>query len=417
MRFRENNIYDIVLTALVALLVFGSIGNGAQPVRLAILGLSPFMLMDAFRGRHASLEYYRYECFFLAFWWTVGLTFLYRSMEMAESVKHLIYLFIHITGFLEVLWLACRARNPQRAICRGWIILLLITVPIAVWEITGGTHLPTTIMDDQSIGFGKIRVERPYAAITFGNLNSYNTVVVWALPYLFFWSLFPQKGRDSLVALLTFLPILLIVVINSSRGAIISLAAMFMIYVACYMRVGRYRTALMSIVTVVTFVLAYYLYEMFFFIIGRFTDQGMEDDGRTENIVKGLQAFFDSGCMGIGIGNYEPVMGRIYDVMIPAPHNLFLEIIVVFGIFVFIGFLGAVLRLFLISRRGEQRNRFFFAFAIVALGLGGIVDSGYWMKATTWFYFVCMYVLVDSRYNPRVEPSDTSQITDKNESR
>lgn len=399
MRPKNLNIYDVILIGLFTLLLFGNYGNGAQPVRLAIVGIAPFMVFDAVRRPHVSLEYYRYEIFFLLFWWLTSAAFLYKAVEIIESLKHLIFLLIHIIGFLEVIWAANKAKNPQRSICYGWIIMLLFTLPIAVWEFTGGQHLPTTIMDHQSITFNNVRIDRPYAAVTFGNLNSYNTAICWALPYLFITLLFPQKKYDTLVTLLTFVPLFLIVILNSSRGAIICIAALIIIYISCYLKIGRHKSTMLGLVFLAVFVLAYYLYEMFYFIIGRFTDQGMSDDGRTENIVKGVEALYDSWGLGIGIGNYEPIMDRIYRVAIPAPHNLFLEILVVFGLFVAAGFMGMLLRLYLKSKRSERRNRFFFAFAIVTLFLGGMVDSGYWQKATTWFFIAAFYILCDARYN------------------
>lgn len=413
MQPQTRNIYDTILTGMIALLVFGSIGNGAQPVRLAIMCLAPFMLLEAWRRPHANIAYYRYECFFMVFWWMYSASFLYKSLEMAESIKHLVYLFIHILGFLEMLWAAGKALQPQRSICRGWVLLLLMTIPVAFWELTGSQHLGTTIMEDQSIGFNGTNIERPYAAVTFGNLNSYNTIICWALPYLCFQALFPEKKRDTLVALLTTLPLLLVVVINSSRGAILCLSALILNYVRCYLKIGRHKSVMLTIVIIVAFILAYYFYEMFFFIIGRFTEQGMADDGRTENIVKGTQAFLDSYGLGIGIGNYAPVMDRIYQVFIPAPHNIFLEIFVVNGIFCFLGFLGLLLRLFLLRCRGEQRNRFFFSFACVSLVLGGMVDSGYWMKVPTWFFLVSMYILTDSRYNNANPETDSQSANSK----
>lgn len=384
---------------LFFLLVFGMYGGGAQPVRLAIVGFAPFMVFDAVRRPHATLAYYKYEIFFLLFWWLTSAAFLYKAVEMTESVKHLIFLLIHMTGFLEVIWAANKAKRPQRSICYGWIIMLLLTLPIAVWEFTGGQHLPTTIMDRQSIVFNNVRIDRPYAAVTFGNLNSYNTVICWALPYLFTLLLFPQKKYDTFISLLTFLPLFLIVILNSSRGAIICIAALILIYISCYLKIGRHKSTMLGFVILSVFVLAYYLYEMFYFIIGRFTNQGMNDKDRSENIVKGVEAFFDSGGLGIGVGNYEPIMDRIYHVNIPAPHNLFLEILVVWGFLVAVGFMVMLWRIFQKSRKGTNFNRYFVRFGLVCLLLGGMVDSGYWMKATTWFFLVGMYILADSRYN------------------
>lgn len=396
---KRFNIYDVVLLVLYVLLVFGMIGNGAQPVRLAMVALAPIMIVDVLRRPHESIAYYRHEVFFIVFWWIYSLGFMFKAVELVESVKHQVFFLIHLLGFFEVLWAANKARNPQRAICLGWIAMLILTLPVAVWEFTGGQHLWTTIMEDQSIVFGKVRIDRPYAAVTFGNLNSYNTVICWALPCLFTFALFPQKKFDTALALLTFVPLFLIVVLNSSRGAILCMGALIAIYVGCYLKVGKHRSMMLGLVVVAVFILAYYLYEMFYFIIGRFTDQGMSDDGRMENILKGIEAWWDSCMLGIGVGNYEPIMDKIYRVAIPAPHNLFLEIFVVWGIIIAVAFVWVLLRLYRRSRLGDLRNRYFVYFGFICLLFGGMVDSTYWMKAATWLYFSSLFIMADPRYN------------------
>lgn len=394
-----TNIFDLLLFCLYVLIFFGMVGGGAQPVRLFTVALAPFMIIDAFRRPHEGLSYYRYEIFFLIFWWLFSLGFIFKAIDMGESVKHQVFTLIHMLCFWEVLWAANKACNPQRAICFGWIVMLLFTIPIAVWEFTGGHHLPTTIMENQSISFGNFQIERPYAAITFGNLNTYNTIICWALPFLFTQALFPEKKHDATFALLTFMPLFLVVILNSSRGAIMAMGALILIYIASYLRVGRHKRMMLGGVSVAVFILAYYLYEMFYFIIGRFTQQGMSDDGRAENIVRGIQAWIDSGMLGIGIGNYAPLMGRTYHVLIPAPHNLLLEILVVWGIFAFIGFLTMVYRIYWRAKQGTRRNRYFSYFGLICLLLGGVIDSAYWMKASTWLFIAGLYIMADSRYN------------------
>ena len=78
---------------MIALLAFGNYGNGAQPVRIFILLLTPFMFVEAIRKPSFTVKYYKYECFFLAFWWMWSLVFLYKSQDMAESAKHVVYLY------------------------------------------------------------------------------------------------------------------------------------------------------------------------------------------------------------------------------------------------------------------------------------------------------------------------------------
>ena len=51
---------------------------------------------------------------------------------------------------------------------------------------------------------------------------------------------------------------------------------------------------------------------------------------------------------------------------------------------------------------GTAFNRNMLLFCSVAFVLAGIIDSNYWMKATTWMFFVSAYIYLDPRYNRNV---------------
>ena len=398
---KGHYIYDLILFGLIALLIFGSIGNGAQPVRLFILALSPFMVLDVLRRPHQSLHYYRYECFFLLFWFLWSLSFFYKAVDEIESAKHVIYLLIHSLGFLEVLWAANKAVNPQHAIKYGWLALIALSIPIAIYEFLTDFHLSMSFQETGTTMYVHgIHIERPFASVTFGNLNSYNTVLCWALPSLFMCNLYPKGKFDKAIGFTLIAFITLIIIANASRGAILCLMLMLGTYVYAYYKMGRNRTLLIIILVLSIGALFYYLGELFILILERFDDQGMSDDGRSENLIKGFQAFIDSYGLGIGIGNYGPIMGDIYRVQFAAPHNVFLEILVCFGLIVFVGFIAMCIR---IVRRclkiGTAFNRNMLLFCSVAFVLAGIIDSNYWMKATTWMFFVSAYIYLDPRYN------------------
>lgn len=396
----RSKIYDCILIALIAVLVFGNLGNGAQPARLFIMTLAPVMLVDAVRSPHTSLSYYRYECFFMLGWWLWALAFLYKTHDMTESCKHLIYLCIHILGFFEVIWSACRATDPQRSLQKGWLLLLAMTLPIAAYEFMNDVHFALSVQDTgANIKVGGISIERPFASVTFGNLNSYNTVLCWILPSLFMWNLFPKYKKDQLLGMALMLGTMLIIIANASRAAIMCLSVLLLVYVYCYYQMGRNRVLLISILTAVIGALVYFLIDIFILISERFSSQGFEDDGRSENIVQGVIAVWDSFGLGIGIGNYERVMNDVYRVIIPAPHNLFLEIFVCFGVFVFLGFLGIICRLYERSRKGDRINRYSFLFGVVAMLCAGIIDSTYVMKVPTWMFLASLHIYVDPRYS------------------
>ena len=221
----------------------------------------------------------------------------------------------------------------------------------------------------------------------------------WALPFLFMWNLYPQKKKDRLIGVTLLLLTMFVIIANSSRGAILCLAALFLVYSYCYFRIGRNKMLLVLAYAVVIGFFAYYLVDIFLLITERFTIQGFGDDGRSENITQGAQAFLDSFGLGIGIGNYEPIMGMVYRVEYAAPHNLSLEIFVLYGILIFIGYLGMLLHLILIMRRGTQYNKFAFLFCAVSLVFAGIIDSQYLMKVPTWMFMACLFIYFDEQYN------------------
>lgn len=394
-------IFDFILFGLMSLLVFGMVGNGAQPVRLFIIALSPFMIVDVFRGPHKSLYYYRYESFFLAFWFLWAVAFFYKAVDESENIKSVIYLAVHILGFFEVLWAANKAKNPQQAIKYGWLAFILMSIPVAAYEFLTDFHLSMSFQDSGNTMYVHgIHIERPFASVTFGNLNSYNTVLCWALPSLFMCNLYPRGKWEQLVGMIMMALTSIIIIANASRGAMMCLVIMLATYVYAYYKFGRNRYLLISVLVLAIGALVYFLGELFILLIEKVSDLGMGDDGRVENLVKGFQAFLDSGGMGIGIGNYGTIMGDIYHVDIPAPHNLFLEVLVCFGLPVAIGFVGMIIRLVRIGlHKGTPFNRNMLLFCIAAVLFAGIIDSNYIMKATTWMFLASVYIYVDSRYN------------------
>ena len=312
MNKKRFNIFDWFLTLMMFLLIFGNLGNGAQPVRLLIMAAFPVMLADAIRRPHAGLRYYRYVCFFLSGWWLWAMAFYFKSEDPTESAKHLVYLFIHIIGFLEVLWAACRGNRPQIAIRNGWLLMVTVSFPLAIKEFLTGDHMANAVVEvGQKMEIHGIEVIRPFACVSFGNLNSYNTVLCWAMPSLFFCNLFPQNKREQLFGFILLFFSIAMIVANASRGAIITMGLMVAVFVYYYYKTGRNRYLLITVITIIVGIFCYYLLDLFIIILNRFQDQGMKDDGRIENFLKGLQALYDSGFLGIGIGNYAQIMGNV----------------------------------------------------------------------------------------------------------
>ncbi|MBE6331119.1 MAG: O-antigen ligase family protein [Bacteroidales bacterium] len=394
------NRYDLILVTMATLLVFGELGNGLQAVRLFALALSPFLFVEVLRRPLFSVYYYRYECVLMAFWFAFAIAFLYKAEELSESIKHVIYLICHMLIFFEIIWSAIKSKDPQRSLTLGWTLMLVMTFPVAFYEFVNDFHLPTSVQDTgEVLRINGVEIERRFASVTFGNLNSYNTVLCWCLPFLFCSILYPKRGMEMFLSIVFLFVTIFIVAANSSRGAFLCFGTVLVIFLYCYLHIGRHRFLLLSVLILLFGVFLYYVYEIFFIILERFSTTGFDDDGRIENIVKGVDAFLNSGMIGIGIGNYAVIMGRDYHVAFTAPHNLLLEILVLFGVFVFVGVVGMFVRLFCFAYQGTRYNWYMFLLFFTCLVFAGIVDSNYVMKPATWAFIASFYVFVDQRFN------------------
>ena len=74
--------------------------------------------------------------------------------------------------FFVLVWLADRAHYPQKAVLNGWLLLFVLTIPVALYELWFDVHLPMAVQEsDMMMNFGYEVLERRFASVTYGNLN------------------------------------------------------------------------------------------------------------------------------------------------------------------------------------------------------------------------------------------------------
>jgi teichuronic acid biosynthesis protein TuaE len=396
---KSSSKYDLLLIFYITLLAFGEIGASLQPARIFIICLTPFMLVYFIKNPKYR-RMYSYEVLFFGFWWIYACVSVFKAVSMDESLKHIVYMFVHFSGFFVVIWLAMKSQNPQRSIIKGWILMFALTVPIALYEFWFDIHLPMSYQESNSyMKFGKDVVDRQFASVTFCNLNNYNTILGYVAVFLTLWLLKAVKTKDKVVGWIIFGLLVYVVLSNSSRGALLYLVMSCCLYVLFRIRKNKKYVIIFCVILVFLILMSGVFIEMFPLIFERFSDQGLEDIGRVENIQQGLLALWNSNLLGIGVGNYAPIMENVYRVMIPAPHNLFLEILVLFGVIVFLGFLWMLVRILNLGLKGSIHNREAAVIGLVLLPVIGIIDSGYLLNVSMWLFLASLYVCADSRYN------------------
>lgn len=401
LQLKSFNIYDKLIILFIALLSLGVIGGAFQPVRILVVCCMPFMY--AYFIKHKGvLRAYRFELLFFVFWWLWAVVSLLWARVPMESVKHVVYLTINFHMFFVLVWLADRAHYPQKAVLNGWLLLFVLTIPVALYELWFDVHLPMAVQEsDMMMNFGYEVLERRFASVTYGNLNGYNTILCFLLPFVLLNVLRPQASKmPAFMAWALLLCLCYLVVSNSSRGAIFCLAIGLYLFGLYYLKQGKGVLVLLLVAVVMAVYAVQHFDDLFGVILNRFEAQGLEDDGRMENIAYGWDAFLNSGMMGIGAGNYMPVMEWDYGLEISAPHNLFLEIGVQYGLFIMVAFLGMLWRIWSKARVNQNKlNRQFIVVALCVYPFSHIINSAYLLSGSMWLLLASMYVLADERYN------------------
>lgn len=398
---KKSKIYDYLIILSFALVALGDVGGSLQPLRVLFICLFPIMLYESIQKQKVTPFFYTYDKLFFALWLLYAFISLYWSLIAEEAIKSIVYLFVYIIGFFEILWLALKAEHAHESICKGWLLAFIITIPIAVWEFLTDNHLSYAFQETGTMmnyGGGVI-IARKFASIAFGNLNSYNTFLCLVLPFILISLLHGNKRKGMLWMLLVTLAIL--IVFNSSRAAILTLGCGLVLYIGIILKDKSIRKLFVSsvIIIIAIVVICAYLPTIFEMITYRFEEQGFEDNYRMDLLLCGWDALKNSSFMGIGIGNFMPLMEHYYKLEITAPHNLWLEIGVQFGIVIFVLFLGLIVRQWSFSKKGTLVNKQSFWLCFILLLPTSIINSGYLTQSYTWMFLAAMCVMSNPKFN------------------
>lgn len=404
---KTRNIYDHLIICMIALLAFGNVGGALQPIRIFFISCIPFTLIY-FLIRPGEREKIQYEKFFFLFWALWAVVSLLWVENTDNSIKNLLYLSVNFSILFTIIYLSNKANNPQESIIWGWTLLLLLTFPIAIFELLFNIHLPSTYHDSMTEMHYNTITNRSFASVTFGNLNGYNIVLCYVFPFVSGAIAHKQLFKKKTILFITLASLVALLIIwNGSRAAVLSLITGLVLFYIYYPKEKEHTG--MIIITISLVIGAIFLLmskDTFQVILVRFQEQGFQDVGRTENISSGFDALLNSSLLGVGVGNYETVMEEKYGLTYINPHNMLLEIAVQYGIFVFLGFL---IFLFRILRRAQNNIKENKALILVGLGMlpfAMIIDSAYLLSSSMWVFLSSLYIFSAARYNPTEERVD-----------
>lgn len=379
-------------------MVFGMYGGALQPIRIFIILFSPFTILFYLKN-HTARTKYLYEIVTFIFWiYYACITFIW-VIDISAAFKEFFYLLVNFIGVLLLFQFSAKANNPIRSVIKGWILFILITLPVAFAELVFDMHLSVAIMDANST-IGVIGIVWKYASVTFGNYNGYNQVIVYALPFIISSLFLYTQKANSLFIWFIIIFCAVIVLSNASRGSFLCLTIALMVFFYYTRKQKVNKLGLVLFISAVATSMAFFAGKIFLLFLFRTQQLGLtKDTSRLDIILAGMQKLKENYYLGVGAGNFQINLKYANNLMTPAPHNLFFEILVTYGPIIAILFLIIFVRI--IVRTYKNSNyiaKYIIAAMLLCAPFAFVIDSSYISGVPVWILIASLVVVSDKQY-------------------
>lgn len=382
--FRDYNKFDYIIVLLIASLTFGGYGGALQLVRILAIIFFPLLLSHYYRCRdYASGIRNFLLCMFLyavcSFLWT---------LDTVTGMKELLYLIVHSILFMELIVFARYANKPLESFSTGWLLFLICCLPVSAWELISGEHLSIAREADATISIGGNMLNRRFASHTYGDINAYNTILCFAVPWIYYRMMTISKTvKERMVDIVLILFPFIICVYNGTRGGTIAMGIMLAVYVLRSVKSVKNTIFLACMFIVAGLLISHYASDLFVVLEARDIQ-----DTRTQVWLTAWKAIVNDGFLGSGIGGGQASMEQSVHGSIAVPHNAIIELCLVYGI----GFTMAVLlyqyRMFMKSFRVYDLSiRYTLLLLFFSLPFSLLIHSHYLNQA-------CLYVLLATQF-------------------
>lgn len=374
---------------IITTLIFGYYASPLYPSRLLALAISPMVLKGISRKSTYIPSYVKN---FLIVWIFCGFISILWSCDRVNGLKAIFYFFCNIICFFSLYVCALRSNNPSRSILKGWLLLFLLTVPIAIFEFVTDTHLPMAFQDENLSMMSEDgrRIQRDFASVTYGNLNKYNVILCYCLSFILISFFYFKRKIEKVVLFVSLLLVIYIVLMNASRGALLCLVLSVFTVVVLAKFKGYMRIAIL-LMGLAIFLLVYANKDLFMGqIISRIAESGLTGDDTRINIYsRAITIFLDTLGFGVGIGGVGVALNDA------AMHNMYLEFLMQFGLIPFIFYIVFIYRAYKgLWRCKENYLRLLGAILFATIIPVFIINSNYLMDTDLWVFWGSAFALL-----------------------
>lgn len=379
---------------MIVLLIFGGYGGSIQPIRIFSLAVIPISIIFYARSKIVSL---RNLLTFIAIIYLYMVVSLMWTSDPTQGQKEVVYYLSHFSILLTIPVFYSKAKRPLRAILLGWIILVLLTQIIAIGELFFNLHLSISkIASNYITGPPNHTYLRRFASVTYGNFNTYVVILCFAFPFIYGGLKYTHKKRNKFILLLSILFAFFTIYENYSRGGIIVGILIFALFGWFYIKnkiTFIFTIGLLAIPLI--FLLFLNSTSNIFLDYSQTKTPNTFLDGNSRYIIweHAIDVFKAHPLFGAGIGSMIHEMSLQKSYIFPT-HNLFLEILIQYGILILFLFISFLITIFHKAISAPKKIKVIVFSGLLTFPLVAIINSGYLLHPFLWVYLGSLFSLV-----------------------
>lgn len=388
--FKNYNKYDFLVIITIASLAWGNLEylRAITPVRI----MGCVGLYYGYKNMSLLIRRYKYWMLLFALWFFYMIMSLTWTADMALGVAMVFHMTTMFGAFMLLFVSSIKAKRFIFSLTTGWILMVVATMPTAIWEILTFDHLDCGNFN--GVGYDSNGDIRIYAAVTFQNYNSYVVMLSFAMTFIIlsFW----QKDRTKWKYLVVALFIAIVLVLNSSRGGLLCMAMTILILYYEYARRQKVIVVVIQLLIAVLIVSGYVInnfddINLLRNMIDRFSDYGTSDvksDSRLSIWAVGFEIAANQFFCGTGIGSMVREYAELGKHEIHYAHNYYLELLIEEGLVICLSFF-ALFYFSLLKMRNHIRNkrvRLLALHIIICSIFIFVIDDYYTVRSGAWLY-------------------------------
>lgn len=268
----------------------------------------------------------------------------------------------------------------------------IIHIVIGFLEYNTGKYL--FILDDYYLQY----LHNKWPVSTFTNTNNYAFFLSLSVCIFIFLIKYSKDKTVKITYLICTIAALLLICATESRGVVLAILVGVSTLLLNKHIFHKYKKQFNIIVYICCS--AFLILLISFVLISKANLELFQNPNNSNTIrlnltINSFQFLINSNYLGVGAGNFEYWMSNY--ALLPTngimnAHNWFLEILSEYGIFIFIGYIGFIIKLYIESQRDSSDEfsesfRFFLIFFLVVFCIGSVSPSSILEMEWLWILF------------------------------